>query len=31
MFEGVVSGVLVKVLGDYIQDLDPKSLDIGNY
>lgn len=29
MFEHLVSSVLVKVLGDYIQDLDPKSLGIG--
>lgn len=29
MFEGIVSSVLVKVLGDYIENLDANSLNIG--
>lgn len=29
MFEGIVSSVLLKVLGDYIQNLDSNSLNIG--
>ncbi|KAL0477092.1 vacuolar protein sorting protein VPS13 [Acrasis kona] len=29
MFEGLASSLLSNILGDYIQDFDPKSLDIG--